>query len=149
MVLMYIPKCSPFGMLSNGRFYLVMHAFVYELVEVYPNSPATVSKRCCIIVKVAVVASVVARSIQPLDSSRAPWQFFLIFLIDFLTQEFFFVYIHIPIQGVISFFIMIFLIIFLNTENFYGTIAHTMLFQMIYIKKNCSKEAIFMKLFAK
>ena len=31
MVLIYIPKCSPFNLLSNGMFYLHIHTFVYEL----------------------------------------------------------------------------------------------------------------------
>ena len=30
-VLVYIPKCSPFNILSNGLFYLPTYAFVYEL----------------------------------------------------------------------------------------------------------------------
>ena len=36
MVLTYIPKCSPFNTLSNGIFYLLLRAFVYELeVEMF------------------------------------------------------------------------------------------------------------------
>ena len=36
MVLIYIPKCSPFNILYSGVFSLATHAFVYELhVEIY------------------------------------------------------------------------------------------------------------------
>ena len=54
MDLVYIPKCSPFNMLSNGMFYLPIHAFVNELqIEMYlivtsicPLSKYLSSTRC-------------------------------------------------------------------------------------------------------
>ena len=44
MVLIYILRCGPFSLLSNGVLYLATHAFAYELqVEIYLICPAYVA----------------------------------------------------------------------------------------------------------